>query len=63
MPFPFTIYWADPGRAPGIISAEGWTKEGEEYVLDCSRTPGMPDRFTYPSAVIRAIIPNPPNAP
>ncbi|MGP8204897.1 MAG: hypothetical protein ACLQVK_02380 [Acidimicrobiales bacterium] len=63
MPFRFTIYWADPGRTPATISAEGWTEEGGEYVFDCSLTPGMPDRFAYPSALVRAIVPNAPNVP
>jgi hypothetical protein len=60
VPSPFTIYWANPARDPGTISAEGWAREGEEYVFDCSLTPGMPDRFTFPCSTIRLITPSPP---
>ena len=62
MPLPFTIYWTNSARDPGTISAEGWAQEGDEYVFDCSLTPGMPDRFTFPCSTIRLITPGTPKS-
>jgi hypothetical protein len=60
VPSLFTIYWANPARDPATFSAEGWTREGEEYVFDCSLTPGMPDRFSFPCSRVRLITPDAP---